>query len=220
MRRILQTASDRCSCCRLPPRWCVCPAARAVECALAVDVVVHHREEHRPSSTSRLIQRLVPGARRWVWRRERALSAPEVLRAERELWILHPSGEPLSVLPDPRDVQVLLLDGSWPETSAMAQEVSGWGRRIALPMTGESRYWLRAQQDAGRFSTVEALLFVLAAFGLQDAEHALRCQFELQVYAGLRARGQKERAAAFLRDSPAREALPEFLSELNRARPR
>jgi DTW domain-containing protein YfiP len=101
----------------------------------------------------------------------------------------------------------------------MLQAVESWGQRISLPMTGPSRYWLRGQQGQGMFSTIEALLFLFAALGLSQAETDLRLQFELHVYAGLRARGAKAAAEKFLDGSPIREAFPELLHQLNLSRP-
>jgi hypothetical protein len=193
----------------------VCRAHAEIACPLAIDVVTHHREWFRPSSTGRLIHRVMPAAREHLWRRERHLSAEELRLPGRELWVLHPQGAVLPLAMPPAHVQVVLLDGSWRETTAMAQEVRNWGRLVSLPMTGESRYWLRAQSDAGRFSTIEALLFLLRAFGLAAAHDALRLQFELHVYAGLRARGHKEVAERFLADSPIRAAFPEVIAALN-----
>jgi DTW domain-containing protein YfiP len=187
---------------------------------LAVDVLMHHREQWRPSSTGHLVQRTVAGARQHVWRRERHMQADEVRRAGRELWILHPHGAPMPPETRAENVQVLLIDGAWKEATMMAREVSSWGRLVSLPMSGESRYWLRTQQSGGRFSTFEALLFVIEAFGLKAEHAALRVQFELHVYAGLRARGAKEEALAFLKESPLRNALPDVLAQLDVRRPR
>ena len=114
---------------------------------------------------------------------------------------MHPQGGPVPDGAAPANVQVVMLDGSWGETSAMAREIVSWGRTVSLPMAGASRYWLRAQQDGGRFSTVEALMFLLHRFGLMAAHDALREQFELHVYASLRSRGRKESAAEFLAGS-------------------
>ena len=161
----------------------------------------------------------MPAARRHLWRRERHVSREELQIPGRELWILHPHGEPVPTGVAPGRVQAVLLDGSWREASTMARETVGWGRLVNLPMTGESRYWLRAQADEARFSTVEALLFFLQSLGLAQAHDELRLQLELHVYANLRARGQRELAHLFLRDSPAREAFPELLAELHLPRP-
>jgi len=96
----------------------------------------------------------------------------------------------------------------------MARAVEPWGRRVRLPMEGKSRYWLREQRDEGKFSTVEALLFLLAALGERDAEARLRLHFELHVYASLLARGRKWPAAEYLDASPIKTALPDFLRQL------
>jgi DTW domain-containing protein len=219
MRSVVLKASRRCPQCHLAPRWCICSAHRPIACPLAIDVLLHHREQHRPSSTGRLINRVIPASRQHVWRRERKLNANDIRVAGRELWILHPQGELLPTDVSPECVQIVLLDGSWRETTAIAQELRGWGRMINLPMSGASRYRLRTQGDAGRFSTVEALLFLLRSFGLSEAHAALRAQFELHVYASLRARGHKPEAELFLADSPVGQMFPELIAELNVRRP-
>lgn len=183
-------------------------------------MLIHHREQFRPSSTGNLIERVIPGSRQHMWRRERRLGPAEVLKSGREMWILHPHGDAMPEGARAEQVQVVLLDGSWREASAMAQEVKGWGRQVSLPMSGESRYWLRKQADSGRFSTVEALICLMGAFGLADAQRELRLQFELHVYASLRARGHKEDALQFLSTSPIREAFPALIAQLDVRRPR
>ncbi len=220
MRSVVLKTSRRCPQCRLSPRWCICAAHRAIVCPLEIDVLMHHREHYRPSSTGHVINRAIPASRHHIWRRERRLSAEEVRVAGRELWILHPQGAPMPSDMPPDRVQIVLLDGSWRETSAMAQEVRGWGRMVSLPMAGESRYRLRAQSEAGGFSTIEALLFLLQQFGLHEAHEALRAQFELHVYASLRARGHKAMAETFLSDSPIRPLFADLIAQLNISRPR
>lgn len=101
----------------------------------------------------------------------------------------------------------------------MMHAIRPWGQLVNLPMEGESRYWLRGQQTAGTHSTVEALLYVLAALGATPARDALRLQFELHVYAGLRARGDKTGAEQYLATSPIRDAFGPLLSALQVRRP-
>lgn len=148
------------------------------------------------------------------------MGVEEVRVAGRELWVLHPHGQPLPSEVAPESVQVVLLDGSWREATTMAQEVGGWGRLVSLPMAGESRYWLRSQADDARFSTVEALLFLLEAFDLKREAQVLRLQFELHVYANLRARGHKPQALEFLRTSPIRTHFAALIAALDVPRPR
>lgn len=115
---------------------------------------------------------------------------------------------------------MLLLDGSWRESAHMAQTAASWGRLVRLPAAGPARFQLRTHEHEGRYSTVESLLILLGALGLAEAEAQLRLQFELHVYAGLRARGAKARAEEFLATSPVREAFPELLAQLQQRRSR
>jgi hypothetical protein len=218
-RSVILETTVRCDRCRFVPRWCICDGVRTVASPLQVDVLIHRREFWRPTSTGRLINRVMPASRGHVFEREAPPRREAVVAPGRTLWILHPRGGPLPAGVPPADVQVLLLDGSWREAAAMLPVVETWGRRVKLPMTGPSRYWLRAQQEAGKYSTVEALLFLLAALGLHAEEAQLRLQFELHVYAGLRARGAKARADEFLADSPLRAAMPDLLRKLDERRP-
>lgn len=214
-RSVVKNPTLRCVRCQHVPRWCVCEGLRTVECPVAVDVMMHSREFFRPSSTGHLIQRVVTGARTHVWRHDLAPAREQVVRPGKDLWVLHPLGEPMPAEAVPANVQLLLLDGSWGEAADMKKDLEGWGRRVSLPMTGTSRYLLRAQQGPGQFSTMEALLFVLNAMGLREVHEALRVQLELHVYAGLRTRGQSVMAADFLATSPLRTALPEVIARMH-----
>ena len=219
MRSLASSGERRCEACRLPRRWCICAAHRELRCPLFIDVLMHVREQYRPSSTGMLVRRLFPEARLTVWTNRG--QEPEEIRAERaEMWILHPHGELLAAASGVSSAQVVLLDGSWSEASAMAKTVGRRGRLVSLPMAGESRYWLRDQQDGGRFSTVEALMSLLQSLGMSATHDELRLQFELHVYANLRARGRKEAAAKFLTGSPIAAALPVLIEQLNARRPR
>lgn len=218
-RSVVRKGAPRCGRCLLPPRWCVCAGLQPIALPLAVDILMHPEEAHRPSSTGHLIDRVIPGTRVHRIGRAGLPVRTEVLRPGRELWVLHPLGNPPPADADPARVQVLLLDGSWRQALEMQRVAGQWGRRVALPMTGTSRYWLRAQQGAAQFSTVEALIFLLGALRLDQAAAALRHQFELHVFANLCARGRKATAQEFLQDSPIRTAFPDLLAQLAEKRP-
>ncbi len=218
-RSVILQSTVRCERCRLTPRWCICAGFQAVETPLQVDVLMHRREFWRPTSTGHLINRVVTGSRRHHFEGGKIPDRAAIVQPDRELWILHPRGEPLPADAAPEKMQVLLLDGSWREAAAMTQTVGAWGRLVRLPMAGPSRNALRRQELDGNYSTVESLLFLYDALGLREAAARLRLQFELHVYAGLRTRGAKELADEFLATSPIREAFPELLEQLHVRRP-
>ena len=218
-RSVVLGKHPRCEWCRYAERWCICDGFQAIDCPLGVDVLIHHREYWRPTSTGRLINRVIPSSRGHVFRHDLPLNRAAIVRPDRTLWILHPLGEPLPAGGPPPGLQVLLLDGSWREAARMAQTVTGWGRLVRLPEAGASRYHLRQQEQPGNYSTAESLLFLFAALGLTEEEAILRRQFELHVYAGLRTRGAKAQAAAFLAESELLQNFPELIAQLEVRRP-
>lgn len=185
-----------------------------IESPLRVDVLMHHMEVWRPSSTGHLINRVIADTGLHVYRKECPPVREEIVQPGRQLWILHPTGEELPVREVAAGLQVLLLDGTWIQSTGMLRDVESWGRRVSLPMAGESRYWLRSQAADDRFSTIEALLFLMAALGMKEDCAQLQLQFELHVYAGLCARGKKAEAANYLFSSPMSGELKALLPTL------
>lgn len=203
----------------MPFRWCICDGIREVECPVKVDVLMHGREQWRPTSTGHLIKRVIPTADVHLYHREHPPERAAIAQPGKTLWIMHPAGDPLPAHASPADLQVLLLDGNWQQANEMMRRAGPWGRPVCLPMSGENRYWLRAEVGEGRYCTVEALIFLLDALGLKQTQMQLRVQFELHVYAGLCSRGAKTEAAQYLATSPLRHAMPELIERLAQRRP-
>jgi len=222
-RSVILAGTIRCDGCCLPPRWCLCEARQTVASTVAVDVLIHRREHWRPTSTGKLVTRILEGARSHVYQRVDPPTRETIARPDRELWILHPGGEPVeSLVPRPTDrpaPQVLLLDGNWEQAGEMLRVVQGWGRPVRLSQSGASRYWLRSQERLEQFSTAEALIAVLKALGEDQAAVRFGHQFELHVYATLRARGHKATAEEYLRGSSLPAVFPGFLARLHERRP-
>ena len=224
----MRAGAVRCHACRLAPRWCVCRALPQATTAIQVDVLMHPQEQCKPSSTGKLIERAVQGARCQLYQRgshqHGGPSAPSLAALQApELWILHPLGEPLesiqSVIDSSTPLRVLLLDGNWSQAGEMLRTVESMGRCVRLRAAGPSRYWLRDQREPSHISTAEALLGVFNAVGDTAAEDQFRLHFELHVYASLRARGRRQLAEDYLLDSPLKAAIPDFLERLNARRP-
>ena len=227
-RSVVRAGAVRCHACRLAPRWCVCRALPQATTAIQVDVLMHPQEQCKPSSTGKLIERAVQGARCQLYQRgshQHGGPSPPSLAALQapELWILHPLGEPLesiqSVIDSSTPLRVLLLDGNWSQAGEMLRTVESIGRCVRLRATGPTRYWLRDQRAPSYISTAEALLGVFNAVGDTAAEVQFRLHFELHVYASLRARGRRQLAEDYLQDSPLKAAIPDFLERLNARRP-
>ena len=177
-----------------------------------------------------LVARVVAGARSHVYQRQSRFFPPsgfsEALRTPgRDLWIMHPAGEPAPISPetvDPsatgHDPDILLLDGTWRQAGDMLRDVEGIGRCVRLPKVDDepSRFWLRDQAGPGQLSTAEAVMGVFSLFRESTAVHRLRLQFELHVYATLLARGKREMAERYLGHSPLLAEAPQVLDQLHR----
>ncbi|MDX2186754.1 MAG: DTW domain-containing protein [Opitutaceae bacterium] len=200
-RSVVLKGGPRCERCRQAHRWCVCDGSGPVHTPVALEVLQHSNEVHKPTSTGGLLLREVAGARQRVYCRGEALVPSAWQLPDRELWFLHPNGVTVDSLPAPEALQVVLLDASWSQARLLERECDGVGRRVALPMTGESRYWLRTQNGEGRFSTAEAFLFLLRLLGLNQEADLLSVRFERHVYAGLRARGKLDEARRYVETS-------------------
>lgn len=231
-RSVVLAGAARCPRCSLPPRWCTCDMLPPVETSLSVQVLIHRLEQCRPSSTGKLIGRAVANAACHVYQRgNRFFSAtgypPDTPEPSRELWVLHPSGDPL---PEPAAPEVsvpqsrpavLLLDGSWRQAGEMLASVKDRGRCVCLSAAATSepsRYWLRDQAKPEQLCTAEALIDILRAMNEPGAERCLRLHFELHVYATLRARGHREMAERYLGHSPLLAEAPEALTRLHARR--
>ncbi|MFM1902624.1 MAG: hypothetical protein RLZZ440_524 [Planctomycetota bacterium] len=231
-RSVVLAGAARCPRCSLPPRWCTCDMLPPVDTRIAVEVLIHRLEQCRPSSTGNLVGRSVTGAVCHVYQRgnrffpETGYPA-DIHEHDRELWVLHPSGDPL---PEPATTDapalqppptVLLLDGSWRQAGEMLASMHGRGRCVRLPAAATSepsRYWLRNQARADQLCTAEALMGVLTAVGEPDAAQRLRLHFELHVYATLRVRGHRELAERYLGHSPLLGEAPDALDRLHARR--
>jgi hypothetical protein len=210
-RSVVRESSPRCTQCLLPPRWCVCGEARIVKCPLKTSVLMHHQETWRPTSTGRLLKRVMPACDLHLYRRGNPPERTLMIDPDKTLWILHPRGKPVPANATPKNLQILLLDGNWRQAGEMMHAVGALGNPICLPPNGASRYWLRKQTDERNYCTAEALIFLLDALGFDREQIQLRLQFELHVYAGLRARGAKVKARQYLETSPVRDALTEMI---------
>jgi DTW domain-containing protein YfiP len=198
-----------------------------VKTRLAVHVLLHHHEQHKPSSTGTLIARVVDGAVAHVFQRERGLRSaaawPTGTAGPRQaLWILHPSGEPLPSLPSAdgsasgSGPAILLLDGTWRQAGEMLRSLEAAGRCVRLQDAHPqpSRYWLRDQPGPCQLSTAEALASVFHAVGEAEAKRRLTLHFELHVCATLLARGKREMAERYLGHSPLLREAPAAVDRL------
>lgn len=238
-RSVVLAGTGRCDGCRLPPRWCVCGALPTVDSSLAVDILIHRREQWRPSSTGALLARVLDNARLHVHRPDPCSRMSPVLpttlfRPGHEGWVLHPQGDPIgaeaTLASRSLPLEVVLLDGNWREAGEMLRLVNAAAataaregaepiRVVRLPASAPGRFWIREAPAPEQLSTAEACVAILDLLGEGAAAEQLRLHFELHVWATLRARGKVASAEAYLSESPLPAAIPATLAALETRRP-
>ena len=124
-RSVVLAGAARCPRCSLPPRWCVCDALPPVETGLNVHVLIHRGEQGKPSSTGRLVARVVTGAACHPFQRQTrfvtATGFPTgAVESGGELWILHPCGDPLPQGPAEHTSAATTAVPAAPESTAAA----------------------------------------------------------------------------------------------------
>ena len=138
-RSVVLAGAARCPRCSLPPRWCTCDMLPPAETQLTVQVLIHLLEQCRPSSTGKLVGRAVAGAACHVYQRGNRFFpatgySADALQPERELWVLHPSGDSL-----PESAAAEAADSSHPGRCFSSKAHGG----------GPTRYWRACTAESG-----------------------------------------------------------------------
>ncbi len=213
-RSVVTKASPRCPGCAQIPRWCICCDLAIPQSDLNLAVLIHHAEFYKPTSTGRLIHRLLPASDLIVFKHDLPFSKEKLTDGGKETLVLHPFGEPLDPRTNLGQSRFVLLDGNWRQAATMLQSIEGIGRKVCLPIEGPSRFWLREKQEGSRFSTMEAFIFLLKHLGQEAMASQCQIAFELHVYAGLLARGKRDLARAYYLDMPKNDLICEVVKRL------
>ena len=152
--------NPRCDGCGLTPATCVCAQFPRVRWSTPVAIVQHARERFKPTSTGRLLARMVEGLRVLPYGLREPPFDPAPLRDSGIEWrLLYPhEGAPLL---DPRERRgLILLDGTWNQCARMARRAPWISRLpcVALPPGPPSFWTVQAQHQESGLPTFEAAL--------------------------------------------------------------
>lgn len=180
-------ATPRCEGCGLWPSLCLCAELPRLSLSWSVVVVQHIREAFKPSSTGKLVERVLANTHRVHWPLiDRSFDVSPLERPDTEYRVLFPR-EDASLL-DPQEVRTrqeagvntcfVVLDGTWHQCSRMSRRVPLVSEFpcVRLPDGGPSRWIGRKQHDPRGVSTFEAVARLIAAIegdaAAQPLEHA------------------------------------------------
>ena len=175
---------------------CICALLPTLATRTRLMVIMHYREERKPTNTGRLAARCVADSRiHIVGDRERPLPEP-LLGSDEQPLLLFPADDAVPIATfanSPTPMTLIVPDGNWRQASKMHARVAGLQRAtcVTLPDDGEiTAYRLRAEPRDGGLATAEAIARALAVLEPDaKAANAILAVFRIMVERTLWLRG-------------------------------
>ena len=177
---------------------CVCALVPRLATRTRLVLVIHHREDRKPTNTGRLAakclensQIVVRGQASRATEPEPALVFPEGMQPV----ILYPAEDavPLATFAGgERPVALVVPDGNWRQASKVRRRLAGLAGvpAVSLPDGGASAYRLRSEPVTGGLATLEAIARAFGVLEGKETEAAMLRPFRAMVERTLWARGE------------------------------
>lgn len=180
-----------CEGCGLAIPYCCCSQITPQGSQLELALLLHENEPPRPTTTSKIIQKVLPNSSTYIWQR---IDPPQELidRIQDEntdSWLLFPADRPELVsrskkftgaAPE-RNTLIIIPDGTWKEVRKIVRK-SPWLSDLPLlafdPET-PSRYDLRRNPDKDHLCTAETVTELLKLNDENSAADELDRTFEI-----------------------------------------
>jgi len=180
-----------CEGCGLAIHYCCCSQITPQHNQLELALLLHENEPSRHTTTSKIIQKVLPDSSTYIWQR---LDPPQEL-IERiqdkntDVWLLFPADRPELVersrkftrAPAARKTLIIIPDGTWKEVRKIVRK-SPWLSDLpllAFDPEKPSRYDLRRNPDSDHLCTAETVTELLKLNGEHTAADELNRTFEI-----------------------------------------
>ena len=184
----------RCATCHMHATLCICDLVPRLETRTRLSLLIHYREERKPTNSGLLATRCLPNSSVGiVGDRARPLDLPLVHPGERGV-LLYPDDDAVPIEQYAALDQPLVLivpDGNWRQAGKMRRRVPGLDALpcVTLPAT-TTTYGLRAELRDGGLATLEAIAHALAILERDPAiQAAMLAVFRVMVDRTLWLRG-------------------------------
>ncbi len=189
--------SERCPRCRMHMQLCICQAILRYSLATRLVLVMHRREQHKPTATGPLaLEALVNSELRIHGHQDRPLDCSDLNTPDRRTLLLYP-GDDAPVLSkslleqDSRPVTLVVPDGNWGQAARMGRRLPGLGHAemVRLPEGPSTRWGIRRECHPQGLATFEAIARALGIIESPEVQEGLEELFRLMVERTLQARG-------------------------------
>jgi DTW domain-containing protein YfiP len=188
---------ERCPTCAMHETLCICALVPRLATRTRLELIVHYREERKPTNTGQLAARcLQHSAISIVGDRERPLTLAPFTDGEQPV-LLFPADDAVPLTrfaASERPIVLIVPDGNWRQASKMRKRVPGLAAVpcVTLPDPDPTSYRLRAELHEGGLATFEAIaqaLRILEGDAGPPIEAAMLAVFRVMVERTLWLRG-------------------------------
>jgi DTW domain-containing protein YfiP len=188
-------ADARCPRCRVNASLCVCALIAPIETRTRLVLVIHRREERKPTNTGRLAIECLPNSQAIVRGNESSPDTPFTWDGSTQPLLLFPHADAVPIArfaASERPVTLIVPDGNWRQAAKVRARVPGLSDVpcVSLEPDAPTMYRLRHERRDGGLATIEA---IARALGVLEGEHvrsALEKVFRAMVERTLWSRGQ------------------------------
>jgi DTW domain-containing protein YfiP len=184
----------RCRLCRMHQLLCVCDLLPRLETRTRVVLVIHKKEERKPTNSGLLATRCLSNSEVLVRGRMGQPEPDFAAHPERQLLLLFPHETAVPIgdfAQSSRPVTLIVPDGTWRQAAKVSHRLPGLGGApyVTLPPDAPTLYRLRAELHQGRLATLEAIARALGILEGAEVRQALERIFRVMVERTLWMRG-------------------------------
>lgn len=189
----------RCPRCRVHRSLCFCDAIPQIETRTRLLLVIHRREDRKPTNTGRLAAECLGNSRVFVRGDAGQGDRGFELDPSRQHLLLFP-GEAAVPLTEyrgcAREITLIVPDGNWRQASKVRARLPGLAQvpRVSLPDGPPSTYRLRHETYPGGLATMEAIARAFGVLEGRPVRDALERVFRIMVERTLWSRGELDLA--------------------------
>ena len=202
--------SERCQRCRMHAHLCICPSIPRYLLDTRIVLVMHRREQKKPTATGPLALEALPNSElRIHGHQDRPLDFTDLNIPERRTLLLYP-GDDAPILSrsflaqDSRPVTLVVPDGNWRQAARMGRRLPGLdhAEMVRLPEGLKTGWGLRRENHAEGLATFEAIATALGIIESPAVQAGMEYLFRLMVQSTLDTRGCPDASPGLPPSSP------------------
>ena len=168
---------------------CFCEHIEKFELATKVHVVMHRREESKPTATAPLALQSLANSELYIHgNQENILDFSDLKTNARRTILLYPADDAVilskeMLLEDPRPVDLIVPDGNWRQAARMGRRLKGLEHAVTakLPEGPKTEWGIRNEPKEEGLATYEAIARAMGILESPKIQDSMESLFRLMV---------------------------------------